>query len=340
MAITWGLGLVLVGVALLVGGALTSKSNTRKKLFMVAFLVGGGALILTYLMPIAPFTGQINFGVGQPLTLTPEGNVVPVSSAVCPPGSVEDITATFLATDFFTGSATGGSHAYKRWLGSSWGPITSLADAGTATLSAGDKLQVLFGNASTSANYYGSLKEFTLPCGAGTYTATDKLYGNSSRTVTVFNEEKNSVGINQAEAIASGDVVTLDVEIKSVFQKGEPYGGVIVAEFNTSTYDDVIINLGGVKVDTPDVYRTQTGNTTRTYSIAPFTGTDKLVGSITLDAKSIEPTATVGNVTLTYYPNSFFIDEDAGSNFAGPSPDDEDAVATRLDVTTFVLSVS
>ena len=339
MPLNWGMLALIVGAVLGVSAILFAKNKgTRKALGWIgAILIIPGIVVLAFPGTLTFLEGGVSFGGGQLAVTTPTAITPITPSLVCPPGSVEDVTVTFSGVDAVTGGATGGSHAYKKLIDGVWGPIKSVADAGTDTFSAGDKLQVLFGNSSVNANYYGNLKEFALPCSQGTFTASSNSYANGTRTLNVFNEEGQPIAGATPEALASGDVATIDIEIRTQFQKGEVHGGIIVAEYNSSNYDDVIIKLGGVKVDKPDFYSlVGTANTTRAYSVGPFFGVDKLTGTITIDVKSTaDPTSAVGNISLIYYPYNYYIDEDTGSAFAGPDVEDEDAVKTRADWSYF-----
>jgi len=341
---------ILIGILLLMGGVAYARVKKGKDK-IVGF--GRNKVIGVFVVSaVTLFVVQAGFlgGMGlNPLAIGDTGvqtvietgePVLDTNIGLC---AVEDTTITFSAIDRFTQSSAGGSHRYR--INSN--PALTVSDAGTITASPADVISVLWENASTTSNYYSDVDKFVVPC-KGTYTASTELSQNGTVTISVFNEERNlisgSVTGTENETLANGDVVTLSAEMVGSFQRAHPYGGVMVAEYDQATYDDVIIKFGGVKTDTPTFYSiTNSGNTTKTYTIPSIVGSTgaegKLEGSIIIDADDTINPHFGNDILLTFYPNNYYIDEDLGGAFAGSAVEDEDDAQTTAHTTKYRLNV-
>lgn len=322
--IMWIIAIVLALIGI---GAWTVKgkkvANFIPKWLAVFVGVGGAIFIIVMQMGYLATYG-IPALTSVPLAVTPG-----VPSQITPSGicAVEDTTVTLSASNAYTSGATGGYHRYRI----NGAPALVIADAGTLTASPGDQLQILWYNASYSgvANpYYSDVSTEVVPC-SGTKTFTKALYQNGTITIQVFNEEGNLIdNANENETVSAGDIVTLKGEIKGTYQRGLPWGGVLIAEYNATDTDDVILDFGGSKTSTPNIYViSETNRKTVAYTIPAILGNDVLTGKITLDMDD-DNSGTSEWINLTLVPNNYFINEDTGGSYAGPSPEDEDSART------------
>lgn len=323
----YGTVALYLGAILFVVGALTKASKTRKKMFTIGFIVGAIGLIPVVLPGTIPFLdNEIDFG-GSSLAISSGGGGLVNSFGVCPPGQqVEDTTVTLSAVDKYTSASTGGTHRYML----NGAPALTVANGGTFTASPGDKYKILWTNG-TEGSYSSAVSEGTIPC-VGTYTIAEDLIANGSTglTIEVFNEEGNLIdSANENETLAAGDVVTLEAKLKGQYQKGYPYGGVMVVEFNgtgaNSNMDDVIIDFGGTEVNVPSFYVIVYGaaSKTKAYSIPPILSNQILEGTIVLDADDTNNPEADSHPRLNFYPYDYYIDEKDGGMFKGPSVEDE-----------------
>jgi len=320
--------LIIGGIVAAIAGAVRDK-NTRVMIMRFSWIVlgAGGLLLIPGIgsgIGIPADIDLANLGGGDPLAVgtTPTTQLTP--SGIC---AVEDTTVTLSAIDKFTAVATGGTHRYKI----NGAPAQTVSDAGTFTASPGDTLQVLWGNGSeTISEYYNDVTNEVIPC-SGTKIFSNELLQNGSITIDVFNEDGNRIDRNNNESLAAGDVVTLSAKLRGQFQRGT-LGGVIVCEYNSSAYDDCIVDFGGVEVNVPSIYIiTNTLSRTKAYSIPAVISTDILQGTVTIDVDdSINPVAAASAlVNLTYYAADYFINEDTGASYDGPAVEDEDDVQTK-----------
>lgn len=326
--VNYAIGLAIVGAFLGIMAVLIIKNKkTRKTMGWVGAILLVPVL-LTVLLPgtIPALEKEIDFSALSVGGDSSGSNLSVGTGEIC---AIEDTTVTLAALDALTNAPTGGTHRYKID-----GIAKTVADGGTFTASPGDLLDILYMNGSeTQSKYFSKPLQVTVPC-KGTFVVPDvKLYSNGSVTIQVFNEEGNAVtadGVN--ESVAAGDVVNLDMNIKGENDKAQIYGGVIVAQFLNTFVDDVIVDLGGVKTSTPQYYTVTNGTySTKTYTVPPIIGTEKLEGRLIIDIDDTNgPTSVyIYQVNLTYYPNDYYIDEDAGGVYAGPDVIDEDSAQTK-----------
>lgn len=329
--------LVLVASAILLAiGSMNKDSKVRKNIFMFAWVIGGAGVLLVAVPTLGTQLGipaDFNLGTNQGQVVT-QSIVAPTSpgSPVTTTGKcigVEDTTVTLSAINKYTTAQTGGTHRYRL----NGGPALTVSNAGTLTASPGDKISVLWMNGSeTPSIYFSAVADEVIAC-AGTQTLSANLYQNGTMTIEVYSEEANLIdGIATNESLANGDVVTLQAKLKGQYQRGFPYGGVIVAEYPLAVYDDVIVDFGGKLVSRPTFYTQFNGSqTTKTYSVPALLNTDVLQGKVTIDVDdTINPTADgMNNITLTYYPNDYYVDNKNGGIYSGPAVEDEDSTQTK-----------
>lgn len=321
--------LVLVVIAFLVGRNKNTDKKTKKYVWwgvaIIIVLMIWGTGISEFFAPI----GEL--GEAPVVAVTPTVITQPATTTLC---AVEDTTVTLSTTDKYTSVAGGGTHRYRI----NGAPAKEVSDAGTFTASPGDSLEILWGNASrlVANKYYSDVSTEMVPC-AGTKTFTKEVIKNTTVfSLTTWNEDGELIGLpgtGKNETIAAGDVPTLKAELRGQYQRGIPYGGVIVCEYNTTTFDDCIVNFGGSKVSVPNVHTlAHTNRNAKAFSFPGFLGTDTLVGSVTLDADD-SGTITAAhddNIIMSIYPNNYYINEKAGGAFEGPAIEDEDDTATGL----------
>jgi hypothetical protein len=255
--------------------------------------------------------------------------------------AVEDTTVTFTAVDKFSSTAVGGTHRYRVSRDGSWSPALEVADKGTATLSPGDQVEVLWENGSAIVGYFSGVKTESVPC-KGTWTVSDSLYSNGTVTLEVYNEEGNKIDGANNETLSAGDVVTLEAKVKGTYQKGIPYGGVIVVEYNKTAYDDVIIDFGGNQISVPPFYTATTNYQTKAYSVPAILSNQILDGKVTIDVDDAQdPVDLSGADTLnmTFYPYNYYIDENQGGAFMGPAVSDEKDVQAYGHTTKYRVQI-
>ena len=269
--------------------------------------------------------------VGTP-TLAPTPGAPVTKSGQCL--GVEDTTVTLSAVNFFTDAGTGGTHKYRI----NDNPALTVANAGSFTASPGDLVDTLFMNGSETDNEYYSdvVLDYQVPC-VGTATISKKLYSNSSVTIDVFNEEGNLINsLANNETLAAGDVVTLQMKLRGVFQRGHPFEGIVVAEYSIPSYDDVQIDFNGVQqVPVPTFHRLGNGSqTAKAYKVPAIIGTDIPLGKLIIDTDDTrQPTAVPFDVVnLTYYPQGYFIDDKVGGVWKIGAEDEESTQTKKYSV--------
>lgn len=343
--ITWAVALLAIGLIVLVGAQMSKgRAQTRKTWTWIG--VGGLVIgFIAYSGMVAqldflndPLTGGEGTPVGDSIILTTASSQT-TSGGIC---AVEDTTVTLSATNKYTQAATGGTHRYRV----NGAPALTVSDAGTFTASPGDRLEILFMNA-TSGTYFSELQNVVVPC-VGTKTISASIPQNGTLTYDIFNEEGNlfsaNAGVNN-ESLAAEDMVTLEAKLKGTFERGLPYGGVMVVEMNKTVVEDVIVKFNNVEneVSTPSVYDIQHGadSRTRSYEVPTVESNEIIQSSFTIDAAATDPTAIDANdIHITIYANDYYVNEETGGSIEGPSSGDEDDAATFGQVYNDALDLS
>jgi hypothetical protein len=244
-------------------------------------------------------------------------------------------TVMFKAQDALSAAAlTGYTHQYrivtKDGIESA---AVNVNDGSTDTLYVGSKLKVLFAGANTTTGqYFAKEVEYLVPC-EGSPNAFAQIYRNGTATIQVYNEEGNLIDVSNNETLATGDVASLDINIKGQSDRAQPNGFVAVIEYNSSDYDKVDLSIGGVKekVAIPTFFTvSSTANTAVAYKVPAMIDNNKLSGQLTLDVKSTaNPGVATGNgPVIRLYALQYYTDEDAGGAFKGPAVEDQDGAAT------------
>lgn len=338
--VTYAVGSIILGIAAILLTQILAKGKSGKGTRMIGLWVGGILTVLAVVSFVSPGTipfleGEIPMGGGALSVSTQPGS--PLVGGQCV--GIEDTTVTLSAVDKYTQASTGGTHRYRI----NGAPALTVSDAGTLTASPGDVIEILWENATQSVSYFSDISKEVVPC-AGTVTYSKELFQNGTVTIDIFNEEGDLIdnGVNN-ETLAAGDVVTLLSRVKGTYQRGIPYGGVMVTEWNTTSIDDVIVEFGGAEVEVPGVFTITLGTEAKTKAFSiPGVETNNMVeGKITIDVDdSFDP--TVGgddSVKITFYPYNYYINEDKGGIFNELGVEDEDDIQTYQHTTTTLLTV-
>lgn len=306
----WSAILVLVGVVgFLITAFAVKKKATRLWsqgiLGVVAIL---GVLAIVGVGGLAGLNTPATFG-GVTLAVpeqTTQNAPVP-QNQVCPEVSK---TVTISGVDAYTSVAVGGTHRYR--INSN--PAQTVSDAGTLTASPGDKIQVLYMNGSDGQNYFGDVLNYEVPC-YGSAIASKTLYKNGTLTFDVYNRNGDIINGNAInQTMVAGDVFSLPTRLTGSYQRGYPFGGVIVAEYNSSQFDDVVVQLGGSSVPTPAWYTVSAlDSVTKAYSVPALLTNGELNGQVVIDADDTNNPDT--DVNLRFYPYNYFIDDKNGGAF-------------------------
>jgi len=251
--------------------------------------------------------------------------------------AVEDTTVTLSASDKYLSTATGGSHRYRV----NGAPALAIADAGTFTASPGDKLDILWGNGTTTG-IFGIVDSVYVPC-VGTKTFTTLTVNNGSVTANNLNN-LDQVGANTT--LGAGDIKDAKIKIQGQYQKEFPYGFVAVVEFNKTTMDDVILTSSGVELsssNTPQTFSPAMGteSSTKAYVLPGAISNTEYTYSVTLDADDTnDPVSPSSDVKITLYPLNNFVNDKNGGAFEGPSAEDEYNVITHGTVPVITVMVN
>jgi len=336
-------GLVIAGIGLFKGyrtrNVKTAMNVVSVILIAVPLLVMGNFIDLPILTkPIGTPAGLPTISTTPLATKTLTTTTVP---ALCP---VEDTTVTLSAQDKYTSASTGGSHRYRICNDNGCSPAKTVTDGSTLTASPGDVIEVLYYNGSTTG-YFSAYEKYTVPC-SGTKTFYTTLVNNGSLTTQVWNEEGDLIDSSgNNETLAAGDVVSLDMKVKGEYKKEFPYGLVLVVEYNKTTIDDVVVNLGGtnlVETEVPESYSATYGSDSAkvAFDVPAVISNEILSGTVTIDADDSEdPLVDGSDILLTYYPKNYYINEDKGGSFDGPAAEDEDNSVTRTGQFTYTLHI-
>ena len=311
---------LLLGSLILVGlyqfNIIGSSSNRAKstKLFLGLAILGGALMVPAIAGVVTDFGVPLEFDLGGdnlPLVASPTNVVVPTTSGFCPPGQqVEDTTVTLSSINKYNQTATGETHRYRIDGGAS----RTVSDAGTFTASPGNNIEILFGNGAPTTAHFGALQNVVVPCD-GTIEYTAEVIQNGTVGIDVFNEEGNLIStadnVDENETLAAGDVVTIQGKVKGTFERGIPYGGILVVEYNTTEIDDVIIQFAGrpiEEVSTPSVLTVaNTDHKFKTFVVPPFLSNEILDFTVTIDADDTTNPGAVDDIDLRLRVNNYYV---------------------------------
>ena len=284
-----------------------------------------------------------SFGGGT-LAAQPTSNTVVNAPTINVPA--EDTTITLSATDKYDSSISiKGNHQYRtRQPGEAdWSTWSAVADAGTATVGSLANVQVAFGYANMSAGTiraYAQVAEFQLR-GEGAKTLSSKtMIRNGTVTIRAFNEEGQLVAEQTNETLGAGDVVSLSGDIQGQFERGAPYGGVLVYEHNSTVFDfdGMVLSVDGVskKVNVPTFYTlASTVAKARAFDVPPLTSTTKRQLTVNIDVDDTIGPNQGENLLITFYPREYFLNTQTDEYELGV--EDENGNALNKGATVFTL---
>lgn len=328
-----------------------AKRNTvgTVAILVGAFLILGQVGALSGL-GVAPFFAGGTTQPEQPSDGTDDtDNGQDVSGACSAGNQIEDTTLQIQGIDQDTGSATGGNHEYRV----NDGTTNSISDGGTDTVSPGDQVDVLWMGGNSSSDYLGDVTSTTVPC-QGTFNLNKQLYKNGSVDLKVYDSSNDDLadGSTANQSIAQDGVYSLRTTLTGSSGTGDPHGGVVVVEYNSSIYDGA--EVGGFGISNPEntpssrFYQiSDTDNAFVGYDVPRIVGSSgtsegKKEGSIELDVRdssSMTIDSNTSNVDVTYYPKNFYLDSESGSTYQGPAVEDESGAATYQDSSQFTINV-
>lgn len=255
--------------------------------------------------------------------------------------AVEKTTVTLSGQDKYLATASGGSHTVRVNDGIS----QSVTDASTLTASPGDTLEILWGAGDTD-DEFSSVDTYTVPC-KGTYPITKQLVNNGTMTVTLFTDPNNVAidGSTTNQTLSAGDQKNVRMIVQGQYQKDIPYGAILVVEFNKTSMDDVIVSAGGVELPSSSVPQTYSAtygaeSTKKAYVFPALISNAQAEYTIALDADdSTSATSAGSDVLLYWYDRNYFVNDNNGGAFEGPSAEDEDNTITRASAHTSTLHI-
>jgi len=326
---------ILIGVLAFIGVMVVVRVKARDK--VIGFkrnTVVGVFLILAvalFLIQSGTFVGMgLNaFALGGTTVVVGEGTQTNLGADVLGCDLGTKTTLTLSAVNKYTTVATGGNHRYRV----NGNPALTVSDAGTLTVSPGDKIAILWGN--ETGTYYGKTDNFVVPCtGAKTYSAS--LVANGTLTIDAFNSNDVLIDGNENNETIGADATTnIRIRLKGPSKAGFPYGGVLSLEFNSSDFDEQNIELTSNDISlvsgvaTPSTHTvTSTINKVLNWDIGAIEGTGEINLNLYLDSDGTNNPGTILDPVLTFRPKDLFINEDNGGAYEGPAVTDEDDTAT------------
>lgn len=332
MAISYGLGIIGLGVLLIIVTQLLARGQKGKGTRVTFLWIGGiiaviGIIGLAGVIPtlektftVPEIQGPLEGGIELPKT--GEGEI---------PCAQDAVTATLSGQDKFTSIGSTGTHRYRICNTKGCAPSKAVSDGGTLSASAGDILEVLYGNA-TSTTYFGVFEKYLVPCAPTVTFWTSTVQNGTGVTINIYNEEGNQIdGTTTNETIGSGESSTMKVEMRAASQKGFPHGGVMVLELNGTAFDEEKTTLSFndltlTPTSVPGAY--QIGylhGTVKTlaWDVSPFEDSILHSGTLFLQAASGKNPTMYNEPMLTFIAKDYYIDETKGAIVAGPAAVDE-----------------
>lgn len=337
MAISYGLGIIGLGVLLIIVTQLLARGQKGKGTRVTFLWIGGiiaviGIIGLAGVIPtlektftVPEIQGPLEGGIELPKT--GEGEI---------PCAQDAVTVTLSAQDKFTSIASGGTHRYRVCDAKGCAPAKSVSDGGTLSASTGDVLEVLYGNA-TSTTYYGVFEKYVVPC-APTDTFWETTVANGTGAIIkVYNEGGDLITATTInESISTGESATMKIELRAATQKGFPHGGVIILDLNGSAYQEAktelsFSDLTVTPTTVPSAFVSRYITVSRNFlawDISPFEGSEIHTGTLFIQAETSQDPKNKESPWLAFVGKDYYIDEDQGGIVAGPSVVDEDGAYT------------
>ena len=350
-----GIGAMILAGIIALFGMFSKDKGMRMRARNIGLGVFGVALIGMFVLsgpsgaffqqPLGDLLGGKSLAVGE----GEEEERIESGLGVCPPGvSVEDTTVSLFATDSFTGNSISSTHSYRL----NDGAIRFVSDGGSFQASPGNSLEILWHNTTEtipSDSYFSVLETVNVPC-RGIFDVQKSLARNGTFSFDIFDRNTGNditddlaTGPTANQSFVAGDVFTLNSRIAGQFERSFATGGIMVVEFNTSQFDDVIVDFGNpTPISNPTFYTIGvTTNKVKTYEIPALIGSSptssppgEIDGVIIFDADDNQDPqtgdASVGDrVTFTFYPKDCYRDNNIGGKWICDAVEDEDDIALR-----------
>ncbi|MBU0958990.1 MAG: hypothetical protein KKB31_03515 [Nanoarchaeota archaeon] len=276
-------------------------------------------------------------GAGVPSTEAPIGSVTP-GKIPCPYAPTVGLTAQ----DKYDSSVDVDSGTWKYILNA--GGATTDAD-GSFEVTKGDVLKVLVADTNSSTHYRALWEVPIAKCGLNSLLYRDvvKFTTYEGKCYNDEGDPMNDTSYSANLTIGQGGSRSVKCELTGVADTGVPYGGVMIAEFNQSTYDEGKMDFqwDGVvlaEATTPDAYTVGiAGGTTKAWKIPAFEDVGTHTSFLDLQAEStvnpgpndISTTTNYGDgVVLRLYPINCFEEEDVTPSEFKCAVEDEDNTFT------------
>lgn len=231
----------------------------------------------------------------------------------------------------------------------SWTNVAGAASMGN--ISPGDVLEVVIGMDTTDENAepYGPTFKYSVPCvetatlkmpdGSPVFVSDDSVAGDLTAVAFDRNGQPMVTATNtNAQVIGPGDVITGKIRWSGAFREdfGNKYacsktGNIIVAQFNTSEYDDIkLTDLNGNEYPSgtvPDIHSKTTGFTDFAWIYPYIESVAEINSLVVMDADNVaNPGANDSNITFSLYATSVYLDGDSNTVKCGV----QDETRTRI----------
>lgn len=328
MALTWSVGLVILGiVAVVIAQAMVKRTSTRKNVTWAGAVVAVIAILA--LANVVPQLGGLNSPINLGgATLAVEGT--PSTGANGANVNVQP-TASYSTLDKFVGTAIGGTAYYK----ANGNPAST-----TALSSVNPGVQYTYWVSNTS--YYVAPKTFVGDTLSNIVVNTE-AYKNGSASVIIY-DSLNNVNIQDGNLTAvAGATQNFQVKYQGTYQQSAmPFGGVLVVEANSSIAQ---ITCSGDDISNSVPYNkvtytvASTGNSYQTFGVAPSID-DGSSNVRTINCQIKQPSsATTGTVKLTFIPANWYKANDGSFQLDVQKTANQDTTRTGLGtvVSSFTL---
>lgn len=368
-AIAIFLGASVAAVLTMIAASMLKNARGRAK---------GIAMSGTFLLVLVVGTVFAAGAIGNafPSLVAPDG-VLPGGQAIlqaaagvegCPAGvsTIPSPTVTFTTQDkYLPGTAVTTKNMFRRAGQELW---TNVAGAGTTTaLNVGETIEVAVGIDTTdeSTEPYGPLFEYIVPCEEQPTLLAPDANGVNTETILVSNDalatdltftsfdengQVQAADTTNVQDVGAGDVKNMEIKWVSTFREdfGDVQGcgkmsNVLVAQYNTTDWDDITVLSGGVELAdaaVPTVHTKTTGFSDKAWQSDVLESVADVRYTVVVDADdSTNPSAASGNITWSLYDSSKYLDNDVNQVFCGVEDENDNEIgATAADTGTSLIS--
>lgn len=287
-------------------------------------------LIILYVF-FPPFTGMVNNLTGGLGTSTTTTTVLP--ELPCP---IEDTTVTLTSHDKYAAGTDISNGSHRVFVNGIDKGYT--AEDGTFTASPGDKVQVIFGENSTS--HYSKIVSKEVACSGTMELVGDLAAYDNSPSFTIWAED-GSVQSSSANAEAMGADTAYNNEMKIKVTSKKAYGNpdhpgkgnIICFLRNTTTMDSVTLD-GAKSAYTPNAANT-TGGKQQDCWYFPIIVNDpndandgEFIGTVVTDTAATQPT-THDNITIHIFDSCVDLDADTLEILYDVQDEDKNALCAK-----------